>query len=132
MTWGNAGDSREVRPKGGAIRLRLAEGCSRVARSHAGFPQRFVSNTSLRCIRAATPLSLHLRGAVVGCPKARRWPRQVHGRCLAALVPWDLPYCCVLNDMVRILNPSAPQLTIRSRYKCFSSVGFEYSHMGIS
>ena len=47
----------------------------------------------------------------------------MHSRCLAALIPWDLPYCCVLNDMVRILNTSAPQLTIRSRYKRFSSGG---------
>ena|SRR2546422_6927491 len=64
------------------------------------------------------------RGASMAQASARR--------CLAALVPWDLPYCCVLHDMVRILNPSTPQLTIRSRSKRFSSVGFEYSHMGIS
>ena len=38
-----------------------------------------------------------------------------------AIIIWEIPYCCVLNDIVYILNPGAPQLTLRSRYKRFSS-----------
>jgi hypothetical protein len=118
---GNACDSRQIHPKRGAIPIRLAEGCSRVARSHAGFPQCFVSNASLCCIRATTRLPLHLCSVVVRCSGARRWPRQVYSRGFTASITWEVPYGGVLNDMVRIFNPNAPKLTIGSRYKCFPS-----------
>jgi len=91
-----------------------------VTQSHTGFPQRFVvTNASLCCIRATTPLSLHLRGVVVRCSGSCRWPSAQLGP--AALGTWESPHCCVLNDMGRILNPSTPQLIIRSRYTRFSS-----------